>query len=355
MLKTSVDYSRSLVSGLRQRTPSEMLALLRFACHFAHHSLAFTRASPERNQDFIPYCLVQKMKYIHGRYLFLEQTPHFQSESASQRAQPGASELLRAVDVLQNVAEFARVWNAVQVPFAEWLSWELAVKFSASDSSCQDYLWHTLQHSYLPLPPEDGGLGGAWSSAFGQILREVVAVETGSGWNRGLSLLQSVAACLHAVGGVTTPPCLQQAIEDILTGDGACEPHSSGAHNAERLTQSCLRVVFSLPPYLLFRDSASAAQCPTAAGLENLAALLQQAIAPHTSQHFLLSSALTRHVLQGLCSTPSSAHSQFLDSSPLFHASVICHWPELRPLVERSHLGPSLAPQAAAVHSWLQR
>ena len=174
-----------------------------------------------------------------------------------------------------------------------------------------------------------------------------------------LPSLQSVAACLHAVGGVTTPPCLQQAIEDILTGDGACEPHSSGAHNAERLTQSCLRwvparlvyellvpclvpeytspspplpspplpsppcplssrVVFSLPPYLLFRDSASAAQCPTAAGLENLAALLQQAIvsphlpptlmahhccppipqAPHTSQHFLLSSALTRHVLQ---------------------------------------------------------
>ena len=58
-------------------------------------------------------------------------------------------------------------------------------------SRSQDYLWHTLQHSYLPLPPEDGGLGGAWSSAFGQILREVVAVETGSGWNRGLSLLQA--------------------------------------------------------------------------------------------------------------------------------------------------------------------
>ena len=101
----------------------------------------------------------------------------------------------------------------VQVPFAEWLSWELAVEVSVSDSSrydtvplllchptttvsplsshSQDYLWHTLQQSYLPLPPEDGGLGCAWSSAFGQILGEVVAMETGSGWNRGVGLLQA--------------------------------------------------------------------------------------------------------------------------------------------------------------------
>ena len=119
-----------------------------------------------------------------------------------------------------------------------------------------------------------------------------------------IPFLQSVAACLLAVGGVTTHPCLQQAIEDVLIGNDTCEPAASGAQSKEQRTQSCLRLVYahvckllvscpvpmllsdpspsrvvcSLPAYLLFRDSASAAQCPSVAGLENLATLLQQAI-----------------------------------------------------------------------------
>ena len=61
-------------------------------------------------------------------------------------------------------------------------------------SHSRKYLWHTLQQSYLPLSLKDGGLGGDWSRAFGQILGELVAVERDDGWSKGLGLLQASGA-----------------------------------------------------------------------------------------------------------------------------------------------------------------